>query len=263
MLKHVIIGCLSIVGIMRIQAQDILLTLSGREVPCKLNKVDTFFVFYTPLSDLKTVEKSLVKTITPHQLIMNDGSTMDVVFDLQANDVNGPYIYYREKGKTDKRKDRYNYFSATTFRFDTLLPYQDSIAIKQYEKVLYAQDSLHKKFEFTPDEMRAYTYGRRSARKNFISPWSTMGGIAVGLPSGIALNFFYAAVPSLVYCAINGSIRPKVGLTSPEDKDYLTDEFFIDGYRNQARLLKVKNSVIASIPALGIGMAIRAIATVY
>lgn len=249
--------------VVMVRAQDILLTLSGKEIPCVLNKVDTFFVFYTPLGELKTVEKVSVKKIMPHQIQMIDGTTKEVVFDLQSNDINGPYIYYREKGKTEKRKDRYNYFSVNTFRFDTLLPYQDSIAITQVEKVLYAQDSLHKKFELTIEEMRAYTYGRRSARKNFISPWSTMGGVAVGLPSGIALNFFYAALPSLAYCAINGSIRPKVGLTSPEDASYLTNEFFIDGYRNQARLLKVKNSVIATIPALGIGMAMRAIATVY
>lgn len=263
MLKRVIIYGIFSMIMMGINAQDILLTLSGREVPCLLHKVDTFFVFYTPLSEVKTVEKSNVKKITPHQLLMNDGTKMDVVFDLQSNDVNGPYIYYREKSKTERKKDRYNFFSVTTFRFDTLLPYQDSIAITKVEKVLYAQDSLHKKFELNPHEMRAYVFGRRSARKNFISPWSTMGGIAVGIPSGIALNFFYAAVPSLVYCAVNGSIRPKVGLTSPEDKEYLTDEFFIDGYRNQARLLKVKNSVIASLPSLGVGMAIRAIATVY
>jgi hypothetical protein len=143
-----------------------------------------------------------------------------------------------------------------------LLPYQDSILLTQKEKVLYAQDSLHKKFNFTIEEQRAYTYGRRSARRNFSSPWSTMGGVAVGFAGGVILNFFYAAAPALVYGTINGAIKPKVGLTSPEDKDYLTNEFFIEGYRNQARSLKIMNSVVSAIPALAAGMVIRYFTTV-
>lgn len=240
----------------RLKAQDILLTLTGREIPCVINKVDTFFVFYSPLGPLEYTEKNSVSKITPHQLIMKDGTTKNVVFDMATFDPKGPYIFYREK-KNEVTKDRYNYFSCTTNRFDTLLPAQDSIPIIQMEKVLYAQDSLHKKFELSIEDQRAYTYGRRSARINFKSPWSTMGGIAAGFAGGVVLNFFYAALPPLAYVSINSAIRPKMKKTDPRDESYLTNEYFEDGYTQQARLLKVKNSILGSVPSLAVGILIK------
>jgi hypothetical protein len=259
--KIVVFSCLflSLVGL---RAQDILLTLGGKEVPCIINKVDTFFVFYTPLGPVESIEKSLISKITPQKLVLKDGSEKEVVFDRASFDANGPYVFYREKGKKERRKDRYNYFSCTVYSFDTLLPYQDSIPFIQTEKVLYAQDSLHKKFELTDDEQRAYTYGRRSARKNFTSPWSTLGGIASGLTGGIILNFFYAAAPAIAYTVINVSIRPKVGATDLRDQPYVSDELFIEGYRNQARMLKVQNSILGAVPSLAIGMLLRYFMTI-
>jgi hypothetical protein len=242
---------------LQLKAQDILLTLTGREVPCVINKVDTFFVFYQPLGKLDYVEKSFVSKITSTKLLMKDGTEKNVVFDREANDFNGPYIFFREMGKVEKRKDRYNYFSCTVNSFDTLLPFQDTIKLTSKETVLYAQDSLHKKFQFTIEEQRAYTYGRRSARENFISPWSTVGGVAAGFTGGVVLNPFYAAAPALVYCAINSAIRPKMGKTSARDEAFKNDELFIEGYRDQARLLKVKNSILGSIPSLAIGIMIK------
>lgn len=238
-------------------AQDILLMLNGREVPCIINKVDTFFVFYSPLGPLESIDKSMVLKVTPQKLLMKDGTEKNVVFDMAAYDFKGPYIYFREKGKTEKRVDRYNYFSCTTNSFDTLLPFQDTIYLKKNEKVLYAQDSLHRKFELTIDEQRAFTYGRRSARKNFSSPWSTIGGIASGFAGGVVLNFFYAAAPAVVFCTVNGSIQPKMGKTGLEDEAYKNEEYFIAGYRSQAQKLKVKNSILGAVPALAVGILLK------
>lgn len=257
MAKNLIIVIFCFLSLASVKAQDILLTLTGKEVPCIVNKIDTFFVFYSALGPIQSIEKSLVKQITPEKLILNDGSFKEGVFDRTVYDINGPYIFYREKQKTEKRKDRYNYFSCNINRFDTILPYQDSIKLKQQEKILYAQDPEHKKFELPVEDQRAYTYGRRSARKNFSSPWSTMGGIGIGFAGGVVLNFFYAAIPSLAYVTINSAIRPKVGVTSKEDEPYLANELFIDGYRNQARLLKVQNSVLGTVPGLAVGMLVR------
>lgn len=240
----------------KLKAQDILLTLTGREIPCVINKVDTFFVFYHPLGPVKYVEKSEVDKITSHQLIMKDGSIKNGVLDMALFDPNGPYIFYREK-RNEVTKDRYNYFSLTVNRFDTLLPAQDSIPVVQIEKVLYAQDSLHAKFDLTIEDQRAYTYGRRSARKNFQSPWSTLGGVAIGFTGGVIFNFFYAALPSLAYVSINSAIKPQMRKTDPRDENYKTNEYFEDGYRQQARLLKVKNSILGTLPALGAGIIIR------
>ncbi len=262
MIKKHLLLLLVFICLSSLKAQDILLTLTGKEVPCAINKVDTFFVFYNPLGPIESIEKSLVSKITPRKLILKDGSEKNVVFDLAAYDVKGPYVFYREMGKTEKRKDRYNYFSCTMNSFDTLLPGQDTILLVQREKVLYAQDSLHKKFDFTIEEQRAYTYGRRSARKNFTSPWSTMGGIATGFAGGVILNFFYAAAPAVIYCTVNGSIKPQVGPTSQVDQEYLTNEFFIEGYRSQARLLKIQNSVLSAVPSLALGMLVRYFSTV-
>ncbi len=256
MVRKLIIIALAFSWVTQAKSQDILLTLTGKEVPCIIEKVDTFFVFYTSLGPLKAVEKSSVLKITPQKLLMKGGSERNVVFDLAAYDVNGPYLYYREKVDS-KRKDRYNYFSCTTISFDTLLPYQDTIFLSKREKVLYAQDSLHKKFEFSIEEQRAYTYGRRSARRNFVSPWSTIGGVATGFFGGFALPFFYGAGPAVVYCSINASIKPKMGATDPQDADFVTNDYFIEGYRSQAQLLKVQNSVLGAIPALAVGIVTR------
>jgi len=239
-----------------VQAQDVLLTLTGKEIPCVVNKIDTFFVFYQPLGALEAVEKDKVQQITPQKLFFKDGTTKNVVFDCAANDFNGPYVFYREM-KAEKRKDRYNYFSCTINSFDTLLPYHDTILFNQKETILYSQDSLHKKFELAIEEQRAYTYGRRSARENFTSPWSTLGGVATGFTGGVIFNFFYAAAPALVYTAINSAIRPQVGVTGKRDEPYKNDELFIEGYRDQARLLKVKNSILGAVPALAVGILIR------
>lgn len=256
MIKKLIWSAFLLVLAGSLQAQDILLTLTGKEVPCVVNKIDTFFVFFQPLGKLESVEKDKVQQITPQKLFFKDGTTKNVVFDRSANDFNGPYIFYREM-KAEKRKDRYNYFSCTINSFDTLTPYQDSITLRPNETILYAQDSLHKKFQLTQEEQRAYTYGRRSARENFTSPWSTLGGVAAGFTGGVVFNFFYAAAPALVYTAINSAIRPKVGITSKRDEPYKNDEYFIEGYRDQARLLKVKNSILGSVPGLAVGILIR------
>ena len=263
MIKNIVALAFVLLLSAQLKAQDILLTLTGKEVPCVVNKVDTFFVFYQPLGKLDFVEKSFVSKITPTKLLMKDGTEKNVVFDRAANDFNGPYIFFREMGKVEKRKDRYNYFSCTLNSFDTLLPAQDSIKLTSREQILYAQDSLHKKFQLTVEEQRAYTYGRRSAIRNFKSPWSTLGGVATGFAGGVILPFFYGAGPGVVYVAINGAIRPPVGPTSPEDQPYLQNEYFIEGYRNQARLIKVKNSVLGAVPSIGVGILVRYFGTVY
>jgi hypothetical protein len=241
----------------QIKAQDVLLTLAGKEVPCVVNKIDTFFVFYQPVGKLEMIEKSLVSKILPKKLILKDGSEKNVVFDRKANDFKGPYIFYREVSKTEKRKDRYNYFSCTINNFDTLLPYQDSIKLSEQETILYAQDSLHKKFEFTVADQMAYTYGRRSARENFISPWSTIGGVVAGFAGGVIFNIFYSAGPAVAYVAINSAIRPKMGPISKRDEPLKDNDFFIEGYRDQARQLKVKNSILGSLPGLAVGVLIK------
>ena len=242
--------------------QDILLHLNGKEIPCILDKVDTFFVFYRPLGQVKQIEKSYIRKITHDSIYMKDGSIIKGVFDRELYDIQGPYVYYREI-RPGTVKDRYNYFSGTKVTFDSIVPYQDSITYTQVEKLMYAQDSTHKKFEFSVEEQRAYTYGRRSARKNFTSPWSTLGGIASGFAGGVILHFFYSSLPALGYVAINSAIKPKMGITDKRDEPYLKDEFFIEGYRSQARILKVKNSVLGAVPALGVGILIRYFSTVH
>lgn len=241
-----------------LNAQDMLLTIVGREIPCLIDKVDSSFVTFTPLGQLKVIDKTLINKITPRKLILLDGSEKNVVFDIAAYDVKGPYVYYREIEKTKKRTSRYNYFSCYYNSFDTLLPFQDTLLIKKMEEVLYVQlDSTKKKFELTVDQQRAYTYGCRSARKNFISPWSTMGGVATGLTGGLMLSPFYAAAPAIIYAAINSAISPPLGQTSPQDKDYLANDYFLEGYTDEARVIKAKNSLLGAVPSLIFGILIN------
>lgn len=237
--------------------QDVLLKLNGKEVHCVINKIDSFNIFYTPLGPLMSMEKSYVLQITPHKLFLMDGTEKNVVFDISTYDINGPYIYYRERQKKEIKKNLYRYFSYTRNNFDTLRPFQDSIIITKQEQILYFEDSLDDNFERSVDEQMAYTFGRRSARRNFTSPWSTLAGIATGFAGGLILPIFYAAGPAVIYCTVEAAFRPKVGATAPEDQKYLNNQYFIDGYREEGRILEIQNSLLGAIPSLALGILIK------
>lgn len=237
-----------------IHSQDILLRLTGREDYVDIEKIDTFFVWYYPIIKYEQLDKSNIKMIYSDSLIYNDGKVIKKKFASHLFDKNSPYIYcYETSNKTIKR-DRYKYFNVVQSNIKPISPYNDSIKIIQNEKILYGQDTMFTKFELAIEDQRAYTYGRRSARKNFQSPWSTLGGMAVGTIGGFFMSYIYGAIPGAAYLGINSGIKPKMKVISPSDSSYVTNEYFIQGYRNQAQITKIKNSLLGFLPAYGLGI---------
>ncbi len=245
------IGCMMFLTSMftvNMYSQDLILLLNGKEIPALVEKEDSLLIYYTRLSKAKRMEKSSLKEIRKTEMVLLSGQTLPYVFLIDSFDYQSPYVHYREVNKpVTVRKDKV--FNVRTRSIAPFSPYDDSLKITEKEHVIYYQDTLDQRFELTEYEMRCWSMGRRSARKHFQSPLSTLGGAFTGFGGGM-LNLFVAPIPATIFTAVNGAIRPKVGKIGKEDIPYLNEEFFIEGYRMQAGKKKLFNSLFGAIPAL-------------
>lgn len=239
----------------KVKAQDFILLLNGKEIPSIVEKEDSAVIYYTSLKRGKRLEKSELTMIYPNQMLFKTGELKPYYFCLDSFDLSSPYVYYHELGKP-KTIAKYKVFNVRKREMDTLRVYADSLRITEKERLIYHQDTLDRRYVLTEDEMRAWVMGRRSARKNFKSPLSSIGAAFVGLGGGL-LNFYISPLPSTLYVAVNGAVKPKVGKIGPDDMPFVNDEFFIEGYRLQAGKIKLKNSLLGTIPGLTAGVLIR------
>jgi hypothetical protein len=239
------------------RAQDLLLLLNGKEIPCRIERTDSFFVEYQPLSCVKQIEKSTVSEARRDTLVLKNGKVMPVVFQTDSFNRESPYFYYRENREKTRRVSTYRVFNIREQNFTPVTPYDDTLLVQETETVIYQQDTMIRRFVLTEDEMRNWVMGRRSARKNFHSPLSTLGAAATGFAGGVSLNYFFSYAPAVVFTAVNGAIKPKVKHTGPEDQPFVQNELFIDGYRMQAAKIKLKNSLIGGLPAVVAGVLVN------
>lgn len=237
-------------------AQDLILLLNNKEIPSLVEKEDSFLIYYTSMKKVKRMEKSEIADIHPHQFVMKSGEIKPFYFCIDSFDLSSPYLYYREAGKP-KTIAKHKVFNVRKRNMDSLRVYADTISVADTERMIYMQDTLDRRFVLTEYEMRCWVMGRRSARKHFKSPLSTLGGAFVGLGGGL-LNFFVSPLPSTVFVAVNGAIKPKVGKTAIEDAPFLNEELFVDGYRMQAGKKKLMNSLLGTLPGLAAGVLINA-----
>jgi hypothetical protein len=148
------------------------------------------------------------------------------------------------------------------------------------ESVLYRQDSTLRNFELTEKEARAFVYGRRSARKNYESVYSYIGGGLFGSAS-LVLNYFWAPGPALLFMVGQAYMPPKaervlehgpgnmfgpyaadtlppgIQAISPTDTPFVNDPLFQEGYRLQAGKRKLRNALMTAVPAIAAGMVVR------
>jgi hypothetical protein len=126
------------------------------------------------------------------------------------------------------------------------------------ETMVYEQDTNSRHFFVPVEDARAYVYGRRSARRYYESTWSYLGGAASGL-SGTFVHYFWAPLPMTAFALMNYAFQPKMKpeRTGPEDKPWLGNEWFVDGYRFQANQRKLRNSLLTGIPGFMASWAIR------
>lgn len=252
-LACVVIGMTLLVQ--NVHSQDLILLLNGKEIPALVEKEDSTWIYYTPLSKARFIEKSALKEIRKTEMELLNGQVLPYVFLIDSFDHQSPYVYYRElKKPATLRKEKV--FHVRTRSVEPFTPYEDSLSIAEKERVIYHQDTLDRRFELSEYEMRCWAMGRRSARKYYHSPLSTLGGALTGFGGGM-LNLFVAPIPATIFTAVNGAIRPKVGKTCKEDEPFLKEEFFIEGYRMQAGKKKLFNSLIGAVPALVGGVLIN------
>lgn len=238
-----------------VYSQDLILLLNGKEIPALVEKEDSFLIYYTRLSKAKCMEKSSLKEIRKTEMELLSGQILPYIFSIDSFDHQSPYVYYREVNKpVTIRKEKV--FNVRTRSVEPFSPYDDSLKITEQERVVYYQDTLDRQYELTEYEMRCWSMGRRSARKYYQSPLSTLGGALSGFGGGM-LNLFVAPLPASIFTAVNGAIRPKVGKTGKEDAPYINEEFFIEGYRMQAGKKKLFNSLSGAVPALVGGVMIN------
>lgn len=231
-----------------VYSQDLILLLNGKEIPALVEKEDSVWIYYTRLSKARCLEKSSLKEIRKTEMELLNGQILPYVFSIDSFDYQSPYVYYREvKKPVTIRKEKV--FNVRTRAVMPFSPYADSLKIIEKERVIYQQDTLDDRYILTEYEMRCWSMGRRSARKYYQSPLSTLGGVLTGFGGGM-LNLYVSPLPATIFTAINGAIRPKIGKTGKEDLPYLNEEYFVEGYRLQASKKKLFNSLIGAAPAL-------------
>jgi hypothetical protein len=116
------------------------------------------------------------------------------------------------------------------------------------EMVIYNPDTSYAGV-FTVPEMRSFVKGQYDASKNFKSPWTSIGGIAVAGVSTFVINPMYVILLSTGYISI-------IGLSDPKDRrlnipmEFADNEFYILGYKKEVKHKRIINAIIGS----GIGV---------
>lgn len=148
------------------------------------------------------------------------------------------------------------------------------------EQVVYRQDTTLRGFELSEAEIRAFVYGRRSARRHYESVYSYIGGGLFGSAS-LLLNYFWAPGPALLFMVGQAYMPPKaervlehgpgnmfgpyaadtlppgIQAIGPEDAPFVNDALFQEGYRLQAGKRKFRNALMTAVPAIAAGMVVR------
>jgi hypothetical protein len=216
--------------------QDTILLVNGREFAGQILGVDSQKVRMRTLKKPAKFRKPKWSSVGDSILVSESNDTLRGLLVDQSEKM----IRFSKPGKVVDRK--------LSQCFSTRGPAGES--------VIYVQDTTVRAFYLATEDARAYAYGKRSARKYYREPWSFVGGALSGIGGGF-LDYFYAALPPLVFTAINGAIRPKVKQTGPEDQPYLTNEYFVEGYRSQAAKIKIRNSVITALPGLALSLTLN------
>lgn len=129
--------------------------------------------------------------------------------------------------------------------------YKDSIV-----DTLYAPIAAEE-ITFTFDEMQRFISGEQLARAKYHPRWATICGAATGL-GGIYLGFYGMLIPTaFVAVASSTPVKPVKKKYFPPDR--ANDEFFIEGFKQEAKRKKLVNSVIGGVSGflvLGTAMAI-------
>ncbi len=143
------------------------------------------------------------------------------------------------------------------------------------ETVLYKRDTTIYHY-YTPDQMRMFIYGEQDAYTRFKAYRPFISGFIAGF--GISLydtyldgsytckgveysGGFFKREPSLaqfvvpfVVPIVTGAIKPKMKPKYASDTAFLTNEYYIEGFKKVRRFRRVKSALLGSLIGVATGM---------
>jgi hypothetical protein len=128
------------------------------------------------------------------------------------------------------------------------ISYKDSIHIITYE-----QDSSAR-LELNTEQMSYYIRGEQFASKHYKAPWITVGGVVAGTAGPVILRAYLGFLVPTAYCGIVGISKVHLKKQQAKYPELFNNEYFIDGYKDQAKHKKVKNAIWGSLVGLGVGL---------
>ena len=160
------------------------------------------------------------------------------------------------------------------FSFESIRVYSFTKA-GEPETVLYKRDTTIYHY-YTPDQMRMFIYGEQDAYTRFKAYRPFISGFIAGF--GISLydtyldeNYvcdgveysggFFKREPSLaqfvvpfVVPIVTGAIKPKMRARYASDTAFLTNEYYIEGFKKVRRFRRVKSALLGSLVGVAAGM---------
>ena len=132
------------------------------------------------------------------------------------------------------------------------------------EKIFYKSDSTNKEY-FTVEQMRYFIKGENDAANNYKSPWTTVGGVIVGVGTVVSvplvgLNSLYAPLLPIAYNSSVGLIQVKTEKLGIESQ-YIDNKHYVLGYKKTAKQKRITNSLFGS--GIGIVVGIAAVFVIF
>ena len=130
--------------------------------------------------------------------------------------------------------------------------------------LIYKEDSLQG-FSPNAEQMKSYVDGEIQSREFYKNKSATIGGVVIGVTAASVTGIvgvsplFTIIVPS-AYSAILAAWEPNVDKYTDITEEQKKDFYFMEGYRDYARMKKVKNAALSShfsyLISLGIMLAL-------
>jgi hypothetical protein len=170
-------------------------------------------------------------------IIMTTGK---MIKDIEVMEIGSDYVLYQEWKKNDKIKER------VVDRFSVY-----SIHYKNgTNMIIYKEDSLQG-FSPNAEQMKSYVDGQIQSREFYQNKSATIGGIVIGVAAAsvtgiIGVSPLFTIIVPSAYTAILAAWEPNVDKYTDITEEQKKDFYFMEGYRDYARMKKVKNAVLSS-----------------
>lgn len=127
-----------------------------------------------------------------------------------------------------------------------------SVTNENGERLVYKYDSI-KGDDFTIDEMRYFILGEQDAQRGFKARGAMIGGIIVGVASGITGSFL-APIPPFAYSMLVGIPKVKVNRKYCSNPELIQRDAYLMGYEEIGSKKRKIHSLISGFSGLVVGL---------